>query len=98
MNSFSRAGRSFASRRASSWRARAQTPAPTPGLNPADVPSPGVQAGPARVSDRTDRSDLQPSDLPDREDTRLEGTDLEDHDLSDLEDDDSESADIVNFD
>jgi putative ABC transport system ATP-binding protein len=68
--------------------ARAQTPTPAPGLNPADVPSPGVQAGPARVSDGTDRSDLEPPDLPD-----LEGSDL-----SDLEDDRSELADTITFD
>jgi energy-coupling factor transporter ATP-binding protein EcfA2 len=57
---------------------------PVPGLIPADVPSPGVQAGPARASD------LEPPDL--------EPPDLEADDLSELEDDDSEPADTVSFD
>jgi putative ABC transport system ATP-binding protein len=59
-------------------------PSPVPGLIPADVPSPGVQAGPARASD------LEPPDL--------EPPDLEADDLSELEDDDSEPADTVSFD
>jgi putative ABC transport system ATP-binding protein len=60
-------------------------PSPAPGLTPADVSSPDVQAGPARVSERTD---LEPPDLPG----------LEDSDLSDLEDDDPEPADTITFD
>jgi putative ABC transport system ATP-binding protein len=59
------------------------TPSPAPGLIPADVPSPGVQAGPARVSAR--RTDLEPPDL-------------EVDSLAELEDDDSEPADTVTFD
>jgi putative ABC transport system ATP-binding protein len=70
-------------------------PSPAPGLNPADVLSPGVQAGPAWVSDR---SDLQPPDLPDLEDSGLADPDLDGSDLSGLEDDDSEPADTITFD
>jgi putative ABC transport system ATP-binding protein len=83
-------------------------PAPAPGLNPAGVPSPDVQAGPALVSDRPDLEppdleaadledpDLDDPDLSDLEDDDL--SDLEDDDLSDLEDDDSEPADTITFD
>jgi len=60
-------------------------PPSAPGLIPAGVSSPDVQAGPARVSERTD---LEPPDLPD----------LEDSDLNDVGDDDSEPADTVTFD
>jgi putative ABC transport system ATP-binding protein len=61
-------------------------PSSASGLIPADVPSPDVQTGPARVSDRTD---LEPPDL--------EPTDLE-ADLSEFEDDGSEPADTITFD
>jgi putative ABC transport system ATP-binding protein len=57
-------------------------PSPAPGPVPADVPSPDVQAGPARVSDRTD----------------LEPPDLENDELSELEDHGSEPADTITFD
>jgi putative ABC transport system ATP-binding protein len=57
-------------------------PSPAPGLMPADVPSPDVQAGPARVSDRAG----------------LEPPDLQADDLSELEDDSSEPADTISFD
>ena len=63
--------------------------------NPAGVPSPAVQASPAWV---TDRSELQPPDLPDLEDSGLADPDVEDSDLSGLEDDDSEPADTITFD
>ena len=68
-------------------------PSSAPGLIPADVSSPDVQAGPARVSEGTD---LEPPDLADLEPPDL--ADLEDPDLSDLEDDDSEPADTITFD
>jgi putative ABC transport system ATP-binding protein len=71
-------------RTGSAGRAGAETtPSPVPGLIPADVPSPDVQAGPARVSAR--RTDLEPPDL-------------EVDSLSELEDDDSEPADTITFD
>jgi ABC-type multidrug transport system ATPase subunit len=86
-----------------------KAPPPAPGLI-SDVPSPDVQAGPARVSDRTD---LEPPDLArlespgleaddleadDLEADDLEADDLEADDLSDLEADDSEPADTISFD
>jgi hypothetical protein len=66
-------------------------PSPAPGMMPADVPSPDVQAGPARVSDR---AGLEPPGLepPDLEPPGLEA------DLSELEDDSSEPADTISFD
>jgi energy-coupling factor transporter ATP-binding protein EcfA2 len=70
-------------------------PSPAPGRNPAGVPSLAVQASPAWV---TDRSELQPPDLPDLEDSGLADPDVEDSDLSGLEDDDSEPADTITFD
>ena len=46
-------------------------PSPTLGLTPADVSSPDVQAGPARVSEGTD---LEPPDLPDLSDLEDDGS------------------------
>ncbi|HUB21366.1 MAG TPA: ABC transporter ATP-binding protein [Streptosporangiaceae bacterium] len=57
-------------------------PSPAVGL-PADVPSPDVQAGPARVPDRTDPEPLKPSDLSA---VGSFAADLEPPDLADLED------------
>jgi putative ABC transport system ATP-binding protein len=99
-------------RASSSGLAGAETaPSPAPGRNPADVASPDVQAGPARVSDRADPEPpdvpslqppgletrgLQPPGLDDSEDSDLE--DLEDSGLSDLDDSDSRPADTITFD
>jgi putative ABC transport system ATP-binding protein len=86
----------------------ARAPSPAIGLNPADVPSPDVQADPAWVSHRPDAepADLRASDLPDLEDSGLEDSgpedledpDLEDSGLPDLDDSDSEPADTISFD
>ena len=86
----------------------ARAPSPAIGLNPADVPSPDVQADPAWVSHRPDAepADLRASDLPDLEAADLEDSDpedledrdLEDSGLPDLDDSDSEPADTVSFD